>query len=144
MMTRTHTTDTWVRPLFIGGVAAAAGGFLIGSDPIPVFGMGVPPMLLLGGAAVAGELAGAAVHDMVLTKISGGDQRLAQTENMILAPALTGAFAYAAVALGTGSTLSMTGAVELMALGAASHVAGSYMYDTVYPHVGINPHAVGY
>jgi hypothetical protein len=101
-------------------------------------------MLLIGGAAVAGELAGAAVHDMVLTKISGGDQRLAATENMILAPALTGLFAYGAVAAATGSTLSMTGAAELVALGAASHVAGSYAYDTVYPHVGINPHAVGY
>ncbi len=144
MMTRTHTTDTWVRPLFIGGVAAAAGGFLVGSDPVPMFGMSVSPMLLIGGAAVAGELAGSFAHDFVLTKISGGDQRLAATENMVLAPVLTGAFAYGAVALATGSTLSLTGAAELMALGAASHVAGSYAYDTVYPHVGINPHAVGY
>jgi hypothetical protein len=101
-------------------------------------------MLLIGGAAVAGELAGAAVHDMVLAKISGGDQRLAATENMVLAPALTGAFTYGAVAAATGSTLSMTGALELMALGAASHVAGSYAYDTVYPNVGVNVHAVGY
>jgi hypothetical protein len=106
--------------------------------------MKLSPMLLIGGEAVAGELAGAAVHDMVLTRISGGDQRLAQSENMLLLPALTGAFAYAAVALGTGSALSMTGAVELMALGAASHVAGSYAYDTLYPNIGVNPHAVGY
>ena len=144
MMTRTHTTDTWVRPLFIGGVAAAAGGFLVGSDPVPMFGMSVSPMLLIGGAAVAGELTGAFAHDFVLKKISGGDDRLAATENMILAPALTGLFAYGAVAVATGSTLSMTGAAELIALGAASHVAGSYAYDTVYPHVGINPHSVGY
>ena len=144
MMTRTHTTDTWVRPLFIGGVAAAAGGYLVGSEPVPMFGMQVSPMLLIGGAAVAGELAGAAVHDTVLAKISGGNQSLAATENMILAPALTGAFTYGAVAAATGSTLSMTGAAELMALGAASHVAGSYAYDTLYPHVGINPHSVGY
>ena len=144
MMTRPHTTDTWIRPLFVGGVAAAAGGFLVGSDPVPMFGMSVSPMLLIGGAAVAGELAGNAVHDMVLAKISGGDQRLAATENMVLAPALTGAFTYGAVAAATGSTLSLTGALELMALGAASHVAGSYAYDTVYPNVGVNVHAVGY
>jgi hypothetical protein len=143
-MQRTSTTDTWVRPLFIGGVAAAAGGFLIGSDPVSVFGMDVPPMLLIGGAAIVGELAGTAVHDMVLTRISGGNASLAATENMVLAPLLTGGFTYAAVALATGSMLSLAGGLELMAVGAGSHVAGAYAYGTVYPHTTLSPHSVGY
>ena len=143
-MQRSNTTDTWVRPLFIGGLAAAAGGYLIGSTPVPVFGMKISPMLLIGGAAVAGELAGTAVHDLVLDKISGGNAKLAATENMVLAPVLTGAFTYGVVAIATGSTLSMMGAVELVGLGAASHVAGAYAYDTVYPHTTLSPHTVGY
>lgn len=120
--------DIIARSAIVGGVAAAGVSFLFPStETIPVFGMELSQAVGVGvvvaGSSAVGSVAGRYILPMIQP------DGLAQTESKILNPALTGAATYAVA--------SMFGSVPapfpLVALGAASEVAGSYVYETVSP-----------
>jgi hypothetical protein len=136
-MEKTDFTDRFVKPAFVGLAAGLGAMYLVGSDPIPVMGMDISPFLLVGGSAALGNVASGYLSHYALAKLSGGNPSRALSEERIVVPLLTGVSTYAAVALATGSTLSMMGAMELAGLGAAAHVSGSYGYDILYPMVSL-------
>ena len=143
-MERTSKTDTFVRPLFVGAVAGIGASYMLGNEPIPALGGNWSPAMLIGGAAAGGSVVSSLTHNYVLRLIPGNTAKYAAVENMILAPVLTGASTYGIMALATGSRLSLAAAMELTALGAASHVAGDYAYSTLYPVYSQPGHRTGY
>ena len=143
-MERTSKTDTFVKPLFVGAVAGIGASYMLGNEPIPALGGNWSPAMLIGGAAATGSVVSGLTHDYVLKMIPGNKGRWAAAENMVLSPVLTGASTYGIMALATGSRLSLAAAMELTALGAASHVAGSYAYDTLYPVYSQPGYRTGY
>ena len=143
-MERTSKTDTFIRPLFVGAVAGIGASYLLGNEPIPALGGNWSPAMLIGGAAAGGSVVSGLTHNYVLKLIPGNSAKYAAMENMVLGPVLTGASTYGIMALATGSRLSLAAAMELTALGAASHVAGDYAYSTLYPVYSQPGYRTGY
>ena len=143
-MERTSKTDTFIRPLFVGAVAGIGASYLLGNEPIPALGGNWSPAMLIGGAAAGGSVVSGLTQNYVLKLIPGNSAKYAAIEGMVLGPVLTGASTYGIMALATGSRLSLAAAMELTALGAASHVAGDYAYSTIYPVYSQPGYRTGY
>ena len=143
-MERTSKTDTFIKPLFVGAVAGIGASYLLGNEPIPALGGNWSPAMLIGGAAAGGSVVSGLTQNYVLKLIPGNSAKYAAIEGMVLGPVLTGASTYGIMALATGSSLSLAAAMELTALGAASHVAGDYAYSTIYPVYSQPGYRTGY
>ena len=143
-MERTAKTDTFIKPLFVGAVAGIGATYMLGNEPIPALGGNWSPAMLIGGAAAAGSVVSGLTHNYVLRLIPGNSAKYAAVSGQVLGPVLTGASTYGIMALATGSSLSLAAAMELTALGAASHVAGDYAYSTLYPVYSQPGYRTGY
>ena len=143
-MERTQKTDTFVKPLFVGAVAGIGASYILGNEPIPALGGNWSPAMLIGGAAAAGSVVSGLTQNYVLKLIPGNSEKFRAIEGMVLGPVLTGASTYGIMALATGSRLSLAAAMELTALGAASHVAGDYAYGVLYPVYSQHGYRTGY
>ena len=101
------------------------------TETIPVFGMEMSQAMgvgvVVGGASAVGSIAG----KYILPMIQPDSDSLVATESKLLNPALTGAATYG-VAMMFGS---VPAPMPLIALGAASEVAGSYAWGTVAPMI---------
>ena len=117
---------------------------MLGNEPIPALGGNWSPAMLIGGAAAAGSVVSGLTHNYVLRLIPGNSAKYAAVSGQVLGPVLTGASTYGIMALATGSSLSLAAAMELTALGAASHVAGDYAYSTLYPVYSQPGYRTGY
>ena len=140
-MERTSKTDLFVKPLFVGAVAGLGATYLLGTEPIAAFGGSWSPAMLVGGAAAAGNVTSGMLQPYVQKMLPG---RGGGVTNALLSPLLTGASTYGVMAFATGSHLSMMAALELTALGGASHVAGDYAYGVIYPVYHQSGYRTGY
>ena len=143
-MERTAKTDTFIKPLFVGAVAGIGATYLLGNEPIPALGGNWSPAMLIGGAAAGGSIVSGLTHNYVLKMIPGTNAKYSAVSGQVLGPVLTGASTYGIMALATGSPLSLAAAMELTALGAASHVAGDYAYGVLYPVYSQPGYRTGY
>lgn len=120
--------DLAMRSAIVGGVAAVGVSVLFPStQTVPIFGMelsqAVGVGVVVGGASAVGSVAGRYILPMIQP------EAMAETESKLLNPALTGAATYA-VAMMFGS---VPAPMPLIALGAASEVAGAYAWATLSP-----------
>ena len=125
----------------MGAVAGLGATYLLGTEPIAAFGGSWSPAMLVGGAAAAGNVTSGMLQPYVQKMLPG---RSAGVTNALLSPLLTGASTYGVMAFATGSPLSMMAALELTALGGASHVAGDYAYGVIYPVYHQSGYRTGY
>ena len=89
-------------------------------------------------AARAADLLGVAPDELEIACATQSDGRT------LLACAIDAAWPRAITAAASASGLSLAAAMELTALGAASHVAGDYAYSTLYPVYSQPGHRTGY
>ena len=116
-------------PLVKGVVAGAFASYYVGDvGKVPLFGMPVPPSVLIGTSVAGASLVGALSHDMVLAKIKGN--RYVDLEGKALSMVLTGSSTIAVGMFSLGA-LDMKAMGELFALGAASEVAGDYAHSMI-------------
>ena len=122
-----------LKPAIVGGIAYAASMVFVSDARVPFLGMELSANVAIGGAAALGNVASSLAHDYVLGMLPGNDPAMVEMQTAILGPALTGGATLLAANLTIGSITGMRPALELAAIGAGSHVLGSYVYNAVSP-----------
>ena len=120
-----------LKPAIVGGIAYAASMVFVSDARVPFLGMELSANVAIGGAAALGNVASSLAHDYVLGMLPGNDPAMVEMQTAILGPALTGGATLLAANLTIGSITGMRPALELAAIGAGSHVLGSYVYNAV-------------
>jgi len=120
-----------VKPAIVGGIAYAASMMFVSDARVPFLGMDLSANVAIGGAAAIGNVASSLAHDYVLGMLPGNDPSMVEMQAAILGPALTGGATLLAANMTIGSITGIRPALELAAIGAGSHVLGSYVYNAV-------------
>lgn len=128
-------TTYLVKPVIVGGIAAAGSMFLIdGAARVPFFGMDMSAPVAIGGAVAVGNIAASLSHDYVLKMLPGNDDpKNIEWQSALLGPTLTGGASVLAANMVIGSITGSTAMFQLFALGAGSQVAGTYVYNAINP-----------
>jgi hypothetical protein len=131
-----------VQPAIVGGIAYAASMMFVSDARVPFFGMDLSANVAIGGAAALGHVTSSLAHDYVLGMLPGNTPEMIEMQAALLGPALTGGATLLAANLTIGSITGMRPALELAAIGAGSHVLGSYVYSAVSPSIAGNTTAM--
>jgi len=123
--------QTLVKPLIVGGIAAAAGYILLPGYGIDVklIGQTIPNYLAAGVAGAAGSLASDILSQYILPNLPQ-DDKLSYTEGRLLSPIITGASTAAAFWIMNYNALSEAGG-KIALIGAGSEIAGMYAWESV-------------
>lgn len=129
MSTKSKLYDALLVPTLAGAIAAGGVYFVLGeTGSTPIGGRLYPGWALAGGSVFAGSLLANNIGVWVLDKIPA-NQRFANMERMLIAPAVTG--------LAAGGVWFLTAPVEMsaiakvVAVGAASEIGAQYASDIV-------------
>ena len=105
-----------------------------GGKPFPVFGVGVPPPVVIFGSVAASSVVADSIHEYVLPMIPQ-DQKTENIEALALS-AVSGGLASSTALRMAG--VPSTNMVKSFGLGAGSTIAGDYLYHRVlYPEDNI-------
>lgn len=122
--------DEAVPSLVAGGIGTIASSFLLGVDVsqnVQIMGINMPLYaaitLVIGGS----DFAGKALHDTILEKIPA-IQSIANYENRLATPLISGVSAYALFYTTISSDVSL---INSLLLGAGSTITGQYIYDMI-------------
>ena len=122
-----------VKPAIVGTIAYGASMLFVSGARVPFLGMDLSANTAIGGAAALGSVASGLAHDYVLGMLPGNTPEMVEMQSAILGPALTGGATLLMANLTIGSITGMRPALELAAIGAGSHVLGTYAYNAVSP-----------
>jgi hypothetical protein len=122
-----------VKPAIAGGIAYGVSMMFVSGARVPFLGMDLSANVAIAGAAALGNVASSLAHDYVLGMLPGNTPEMIAWQSALLGPALTGGATLLAANLTIGSITGMRPALELAAIGAGSHVLGTYVYNAVSP-----------
>jgi hypothetical protein len=122
-----------VKPAAVGLTGAAIAYVLVGTIPgrVKVMGMTVSPVVAISMTMAAGDIIGSVVGDQ-LRKLPQA-QGLADMEERILTPLLTGGGCIAASYIFMNGADGFPGMLKLASVGAASEIGGTYLSSLVTP-----------
>jgi len=122
-----------VHPLAVGVGGAALTMALIGNPigKVQAFGTRMRPVAVIGATVALGDLTAIIIGDQLKTLPQG--QKLAQMEERVLAPILTGLSTVGVAMVFLSGVDGLKGAGKVFLLGASAEFAGDYLSDMVKP-----------